>query len=153
MKKSTLKRTLSAILCSALIAAMALTATACSNETPVTPDDESHYVSGVTNTEVTSLGEGETAFSLHVVDDKNNVSAFAINTDKETVGEALLELGLIEGDEGPYGLYIKKVNGILADYDKTGTYWAFYINGEYAVSGVDTTTITDGATYELKVEK
>ncbi len=153
MKKFKLKRTLSAILCSALIAAMALTATACSNETPTTPDDEFHYVSGVTNTEVTALGEGETAFSLHVVDDKNNVSAFAINTDKETVGDALLELELIEGDAGPYGLYIKKVNGILADYDTTGTYWAFYINGEYAVSGVDTTTITDGATYELKVEK
>lgn len=160
MKKFPLKRTLSAILCSALIAAMALTATACSNETPEneiqlysSTADEFQYVSGTVNTEATTLGEGQTAFALNVVDKDGNVSAFAINTDKETVGDALLELELISGEEGAYGLYVKTVNGITADYDTDGSYWAFYINGEYATSGVDTTTITDGATYELKVQK
>lgn len=45
------------------------------------------------------------------------------------------------------------VNGIIADYDVDKTYWAFYINGEYAMSGVDTTKIEEGAAYSLKVEK
>ena len=50
-------------------------------------------------------------------------------------------------------MYVKTVDGILADYETTGTYWAFYINGEYAMSGVDTTAIEAGASYEMKVEK
>lgn len=105
------------------------------------------------NTGVTTLGEGKTAFNLNVVDKDNNSTAFVINTDKETVGDALQELDLISGEESTYGLYVKTVNGITADYDVDGTYWAFYINGEYATSGVDTTNITEGATYEFKVEK
>ena len=69
------------------------------------------------------------------------------------VGDALLEEGLVEGEDGAYGLYVKKVNGILADYEVNQTYWAFYINGEYAMSGVDITPVEDGATYAFKVEK
>lgn len=154
MKKFSMKRTLSAILCSALIAAMALTATACGNENNTTPEtDTSSAVVSTVNTGVTTLGEGETAFNLNVVDKDNNSTAFAINTDKETVGDALQELNLISGEESTYGLYVKTVNGITADYVVDGTYWAFYINGEYATSGVDTTNITQGATYEFKVEK
>ena len=103
--------------------------------------------------EITVLGEGSTKFAFTVVDKDGNETAFEINTDKETVGDALLELNLIEGDEGDYGLYVKKVNGITADYDKDQTYWAFYINGEYASSGVDTTNIEDGKAYMFKVEK
>ena len=88
-----------------------------------------------------------------VVDGEGNETVFEIHTDKETVGEVLLDLGLIEGEEGAYGLYVKTVNGITVDYDKDKAYWAFYVNGEYAVSGVDTTAITEGDTYSFKVEK
>ena len=80
-------------------------------------------------------------------------TSFDITSSKKTVGEALLDENLIEGDNGAYGLYVKKVNGILAEYETTGTYWAFYINGEYGLTGVDKTDITDGATYTFKVEK
>lgn len=38
------------------------------------------------------------------------------------------------------------------DYDADGAYWAFYINGEYASTGVDSTNIEAGATYTLKAE-
>ena len=65
-----------------------------------------------------------------VVDADGNETNFVVSTDKETVGDALLELNLIEGEEGDYGLYVKTVNGITADYDTDGTYWAFYVNGE-----------------------
>ena len=33
------------------------------------------------------------------------------------------------------------------------TYWAFYVDGEYAMSGVDTTIIEEGKAYAFKVEK
>ena len=58
------------------------------------------------------------------------ISTLEIHTDQETVGAALLELGLIAGEESEYGLFIKTVNGLTADYDTDGVYWAFYIDGE-----------------------
>ena len=57
------------------------------------------------------------------------------------------------GEEGPYGIYVKAVNGIRADYDKDKVYWAFYVDGDYAVSGVDVTEIQAGSEYALRVEK
>ena len=68
------------------------------------------------------------------------------------MGAALLELGLVDGEDSEFGLYIKTVNGITLDYDKDGKYWAFYINGEYAMTGVDATPIEDGAIYALVAE-
>lgn len=98
------------------------------------------------------LGEGSTVFDFSVVDKEGVTTDFEIHTDKETVGEALLELELIDGEESEYGLYVKTVNGITADYDKDGVYWAFYINGEYASTGVSETPVTEGETYSFKVE-
>ena len=125
-------RVLSAVLCMVLIAAMALSMTACAdNNAPV----------------------GEATFTFQVVDGDGKQTDFTIRTDKATVGEALLAEGLIQGEDGPYGLYVKSVNGITADYDVDGTYWAFYINGETAPTGVDSTAVEDGAVYAFKVER
>ena len=41
----------------------------------------------------------------------------------------------------------------MADYDVDQYYWAFYIDGEYGVSGVDTTNIEEGVTYSLERTK
>lgn len=99
------------------------------------------------------LGEGNTEFTLTVTDKEGAESSFTIHTDKENVGDALTEIGIIAGEEGDYGLYVKTVNGVTADYDADQTYWAFYINGEYASTGVDSTPVTAGDTYSFKVEK
>lgn len=103
--------------------------------------------------EIIVLGEGDTVFMFTVVDGDGKESLFEIHTDKEIVGEALVELGLIEGEESEYGLFVKTVNGITADYETDGVYWSFYVNGDYAMSGVDTIPITEGETYMFKVEK
>ncbi len=102
---------------------------------------------------VTEIGEGEKSFEFEVIDLEDNATKYIIRTDKETVGEALEELGLIKGTEGDFGIYVNEVNGILADYNITGTYWAFYINGAYALTGADVTPITEGESYAFKVEK
>ena len=161
MKMTNLKRLVLLILCVVLVAAMALMTTGCKNATEETPEttDATTTVQDITVAEDSEdeddnvLGEGENQFTFKVVDKEGNETVFTVNTDKKIVGEALLDLGLIEGEDGDYGLYVKKVNGILADYDVDQTYWAFYVNGEYAMSGVDTTTIENGAEYSFKVEK
>jgi hypothetical protein len=114
--------------------------------------DSTDVWENATYREDAEFGSGAKTVAVEVKVGDHKVT-FTIKTDKETVGEALAENGLISGDEGPYGLYVKKVNGIVADYDIDKTYWAFYINGEYAMSGVDTTDIVEGATYSFKVEK
>lgn len=139
---------LSLLLCIVLTVAMALFTIGCKNDNKeTTPNAEQPKA------EATVMGEGATVFDFTVVDKDGNVAAFEIHTDKTIVGEALQELGLLEGEESQYGLFVKKVNGITADYDVDKTYWAFYINGEYAMSGVDTTKITAGESYSFKVEK
>ena len=141
---------MSVLLCIVLIAAAALVTTGCGAKPA---EDSSPAVSEAVAQDGDVLGEGETEFPLTIADKDGNEISLSVRTEKTVVGEALQELGLLEGEEGPYGLYVKTVNGIRADYDKDKVYWAFYINGEYAVSGVDVTEITDGDTYALKVEK
>lgn len=100
----------------------------------------------------TTLGEGETSFVFTVVDANGNKTVFNISTNKKIVGEALKEHKLIDGEEGQFGLYVKTVNSISYDYDKDGKYWAFYVDGEYAQTGVDKTEIKKGSSYMFKAE-
>ena len=94
----------------------------------------------------------KTSFTVVTTDLEGNETTHKIKTDAATVGEALIEEGLIKGHDTEYGLYVDSVNGIALDWDKDGKYWAFYINGEYAQTGVDTTNVEDGAVYTFKPE-
>lgn len=129
-----------------LVILMAFT-TGCKEKTVSEPEIASHAISGGT------LGEGSTEFTFIMIDIDGNETDFTIKTDETTVGAALLGVDLITGDVSEYGIYVKSVNGITADWDVDKTYWAFYIDGEYAMTGVDSTNITAGSTYTFKVEK
>jgi len=100
----------------------------------------------------TELGEGEKTVTVKVVAEEQELT-FTIHTDKKTLGEALLEHKLIDGEEGPYGMYIKKVNGIVADYDADQTYWSLSKGGVDMMVGVDGAEIADGEQYELTKKK
>lgn len=103
-------------------------------------------------TENAEFGNGEKTVSVDVVV-KDKTVTFTIHTDKENLGDALTEHGLIEGEKGRYGLYVKKVNGITADYDTDKSYWGFNKNGEGMMTGVDGALIEDGDRYELVYTK
>jgi hypothetical protein len=150
MNKNSMRKLLSFILCIVLIAAMALLATGCSDKTETPKASEpaqTEATKAPASTEVTEKGEGKTAFNFEVTDLDGKTTKFLVKTDKTIVGEALLEVGLITGEEGPYGLMVSAVNGDTADYNKDKAYWAFYTNGEYALKGVDQTEIDPTATY------
>lgn len=93
------------------------------------------------------------AFTVVVTDLEGNETKFEYTSDAKTVGEALLNEGLIAGDDSEYGLMVTTVNGVTADWDADQTYWAFYIDGEYAMTGVDATDIVDGTTYGFTLTK
>ena len=149
MKKTRITKLLSLTLCIVLIAAMALFASGCNDNTTNDP-----VSSGVVSTtqEVKNVGEGDITFDFTVVDLDGKETKFKVATNKTTVGAALLDVELIAGEDSQYGLYVKTVNGITLDYDTDGKYWAFYVNGEYAMSGVETTDIVAGDEYAFKAE-
>ena len=94
-----------------------------------------------------STSEGTKVFTLEVTDDNGNVTSLTIKTDESTVGAALLDEGIIDGDVSEFGLMVLFVNGIRADFIEDGAWWAFYIDGEMAMEGVDSTEIEEGKTY------
>ena len=98
------------------------------------------------------FGKGEKTVEVEVKVEEQSVT-FTIHTDADTLGEALLEHELIAGEDSQYGIYVKTVNGILADYDVNKSYWGFYQNGEYLMSGVDTTAIVGGEHFEIIYSK
>ena len=157
MKRNSLKQWLSIVACVVLIAAMALSMSGCGSEeaaqattaaATTTADIPEETAAGAS-----AVGEGSTVFYVSVADLEGSETVFEVHTDEETVGAALLKAGLLEGDMGEYGLYINVVNGVAADWDKDQTYWAFYIDGEYAMTGVDGTQINPSAEYSLVLTK
>ena len=124
-----------------------LCAAGCSSIGGTTPEEEPVVRDGDT------IGTGSKTFAAQIVDLDGNEISFTVKTDKTIVGEALQELGVLQGEEGPYGLYIKAVNGKTLDYEKDGAYWAFYVDGAYATAGVDETDIVETSVYLLKAEK
>ena len=132
MKRNSMNKALLLVLCVVLLAALALIAVGCGSDS--------------------NANTASKTFTFVVVDTEGKETTHEITSEAATVGEALLAEGLIEGEEGPYGLYVKTVTGITLDYEKDGKYWAFYEGDEYALTGVDQTPITDGAAYAFKAE-
>lgn len=95
--------------------------------------------------------EGSKNITIEVVDDQEQSTVYEISTDAEYLGDAIRETeGLtVEGTEGDYGLMVDTVNGVVADFNVDGAYWAFYVNGEYCNYGMDEQPILDGEAYQI----
>ncbi len=135
------------LLCLAMCLMLVLSLASCFGQT-----DSKELWDSATYKSDTELGEGSKTVYVEVTVEENSVT-FTIHTDEAILGDALIAHGLVEGEEGAYGLYIKKVNGITADYDVDQSYWGFYKNGEYMLTGVDGTEFADGEHYELVYSK
>ena len=142
-----MKKTLNFLLLVALTAVLCLCLASC-NKAPEADD----IWSNAAYTKDTELGNGAKTVAVEVKAVGKSVT-FTIKTDKATLGDALMEPNLISGDQSTYGLYVKVVNGITADYDKDKTYWALTKDGESTATGVDYTEIADGEHYELVYTK
>ena len=98
--------------------------------------------------------EGEKVITLDVVYEDGIMESYTIHTDGEYLEQALSGAdGLtIEGHRtSQMGLMIDSVNGVLADYDKTHTYWLIELDGTPCNYGVSQQPIQDGEHYRLVV--
>ena len=94
-------------------------------------------------------GDTMMEFTVTVVHADGTTKDFTYETNQEFVGPVLQEAGLIKGNAGPYGLEISEVDGEKAVYSEDNAYWALYEGEEYALQGIDTTKVVDGAIYKL----
>ena len=122
-----------------LALAMILALTACNNATEAPASSTEAPASSVAETAKTHL-------TVQVKFADGTTKDFPIDTDEEFLRGALESINLVEGEESQYGLYVKKVDGVEA---AEGSYWAFYKDGEYLMTGVDTTPIADGDHFEI----
>ena len=153
-EKNTMKKNISSILCLVMILAMCFGMVACSSKTEAPAATEATVAEDgvVVLEDGKTYGEGATAFTFAVTDLDGNTVTVTVKTDEETVGAALVALNMVSGSTSEYGLMVDTVNGITLDYNKDGKYWAFYINGEYASTGVDSTPVDADATYSFVAE-
>ena len=93
--------------------------------------------------------EGSKQITVTVVHSDGAEKDFVYKTDEEFLGPVILDNGLVEGEVGPYGLYIKVVDGEQAIYEVDSAYWSLYVGEEAAVQGADLTPIEDGGVYKL----
>lgn len=115
------------------------------------PDTEALWANA-TYTRDKSFGKGAATVEVEVKAGEKSVT-FTLRTDKTTLADALLEHRLVAGEDSAYGLYVKTVNGILADYDVDQSYWALSKDGVALMTGVSGVTIADGEHYELVYTK
>ena len=99
-----------------------------------------------------SAAEQEKAVNVTVIvkDKDGKATEFKIETKKTNLADALLEKALVTGDETEYGLYIKTVNGIRADYTEDKAYWAILDkDGNMLQTGASSTPVAEGDTFVL----
>lgn len=95
--------------------------------------------------------QGAKALTIEVVDDQGASKSYEVHTDAEYLRQAMEEAeGLtFEGTESEYGLMINTVNGVTADYNADGAYWAFFVNDNYCEYGIDAQPVNDGEAYRI----
>ena len=92
--------------------------------------------------------EGSKSVSITVTHKDGTQKSFSCRTDAEYLAEALLAEGLIEGEEGAYGLYVTTVDGETADYAADQGWWRLTKDGAEWMYGASETALADGDRYE-----
>ena len=94
---------------------------------------------------------GDKDLTIRVTHSDGSVKTFELSTDAEFLYDAQAEEGILQGEQGEYGLFVTTVDGETADSD-AGAYWMYDVNGEMAQYGVDTQPVTDGDDIDFYIE-
>lgn len=92
--------------------------------------------------------QGAKTITVTVLDEEETATTLTLHSDAEFLRGALEEKALIQGSEGPFGLFVTSVNNIVADESKQ-QWWCFTKEGEALFTGVDEIPISDGDAFEI----
>ena len=135
-----MKKALSVLLCVAIVIVGIVSITSCNN----TADG---VWENATYTKDTTLGDGEKEVKVEFEAQDKSVT-ITLLTDKDTLGEALYEHGLINDPS-----FFDTANGMKADWSKDQSWWNVQKDGVSSMVGVDQIQISNGEHYELVYAK
>lgn len=92
--------------------------------------------------------EGRKTVTVQVVHSDGASRDFTLETEEACLGPALIAGGVVEDNQGPYGLYILTADGETAE-ESAQEWWKLTKGGEMVNTGVDATPIADGDAFEL----
>ena len=98
---------------------------------------------------VGKLGEKRT-YTVQVVHSDGAILEKSITTRQVYLAHALFDEGILTQEEGLTSGIYTIVDGEEASWEENGAYWWFYINGQDAFEGMNTTETVDGAVYRLE---
>ena len=98
--------------------------------------------------EESSDGGGKKTVTVTVTHKDGSTKDFTYETEEEMLGPVLQKEGLIEGEDSQYGLFVTTVDGYKAD-DASQEWWCLTVDGESAMTGIDSTPIEEGKKYGL----
>ena len=93
---------------------------------------------------------GSKGYTVTVIHKDGAEKVFEYRTDEEYLAGALLEEGLVSGEDSQYGLTIITVDGEAAVWETDSAYWAIWVGEEMAVTGASEIPVYDGSTYKLE---
>lgn len=91
---------------------------------------------------------GSKTITIDVIHKDESVKTFTAKTEREFLGEVLADEKIVEGEDGPYGLFIKTADGETVD-DQNQEWWCLTKDGGQVNTSADQTPIADGEKYEL----
>ena len=91
---------------------------------------------------------GRKTVTVQVVHSDGTSRDFTLETEEACLGPALIAGGVVEDNQGPYGLYILTADGETAE-ESAQEWWKLTKGGEMVNTGVDATPIADGDAFEL----
>ena len=96
--------------------------------------------------------DGLKKVTIVVEDNNGKEESFTDNMDAATLREAMEKMKDFEfdGNDSEYGMMVTTVNGLVADYNKEGAYWAFYRNGKYCEYGIEEQPVNDGDIFRIE---
>lgn len=92
--------------------------------------------------------QGAKTITVDVIHKDTSQKTFEYHTDREYLGEVLIDEGLVSGEEGAYGMFITTVDGETVD-NANQEWWCITKNQEMLNTSADQTPIADGEKYEL----
>lgn len=94
-------------------------------------------------------GDGEKIqLTVIVVHEDQKEKIFLYEVDGGMLGDILEQEGLIQSEGADDGMF-HTVDGEKADWNEKQSYWAFYIENEYAMTGIYDTPVENGVNYKL----
>ena len=98
--------------------------------------------------------EGTKNVEVTVVSKDEATKSYETKTDAESLKQVMDELEAqgftYGGTESDFGFMVDTVNGETASFEEDGSYWGFFVNGEYANYGIGEQPVADGDKFEIK---